>query len=141
MLYLWAFKGISNVFCPEEQLSSLTCQNDRVQTSNAEQNPLHHIHPGSKHVYGSSVSLSPSSRSICASHMYPGAFFFFFFGEASSLLPKASTPLLGYILQGFATDTNIRFVLSVFLFVAEEVEAEEKNIIQQPWARCVCARP
>lgn len=48
-------------------------------------------------------------------------------GEAFSSLLKALTPQLGYILQGFATDTNIRCVHSVFLFVAEEVEAEEKN--------------
>lgn len=51
----------------------------------------------------------------------------FFFGEASSLLLRTLTPQLGYILKGFATDTNTRFVLSVFLFVAEEVEAGKKN--------------
>lgn len=67
--FLWAFKGISNAFLPwGAVLSSLTCQNDRVPTSNTEQQPLHNIHSGSKHVCGSSVSLTLSCRSIPLPH-------------------------------------------------------------------------
>lgn len=67
--FLWAFKGISNAFLPRGAvLSSLTCQNDRVPTSNTEQQPLHNIHSGSKHVCGSSVSLTLSCRSIPLPH-------------------------------------------------------------------------
>lgn len=107
-------------------LLSLTCQNDRVQTSNTEEQPLHHIHPGSKHVCGSSMSLSSNSR-LNEPRTFPAAFFW--------VVLFVLTPQLGYILHGFATDTD---VLSVFFFVAKEVEAEKKkNIIQQPWARCV----
>ena len=144
MSYLWAFKGISNVFCPEEQLSSLTRQNDRVQTSNAEQKPLHHIHPGSKRVYRSSVSLSSRSRSIDASHMDPGGVFLFFFLERPPLCYRRLRHLFLVISSKDLLLTLTSDLCSqYFLFVAEEVEAEEKNIIQQPWARCVCvcARP
>lgn len=52
---------------------------------------------------------------------------------------KSLTPQISSTLQGFTTDTNIWFVLSVFLFVLRKwrLEEEKKNIIQQPWARCV----
>lgn len=107
------FQGHFHCFLPwGAALSSLTCQNDRVPTSNTARQPLHNIHSGSKHVCGSSMSLPSSWRSAGASHVSR-----WLFGDASPLLQKGLTPQISSILQGFAADTNIRFVLSVVLFV------------------------
>lgn len=83
-------------------LSSLACLNDRVPACNPELQPLR---SGWTPVCGSSVSLS-SSRLLPHTHTHTLRWLI---ADASFLPAKASTPPVGCILRGFATDSG--FVL------------------------------